>query len=88
MLQLEKTFFAVGIDVVAHRRPAQRDGFAQYFLHGSVQLAQLLARERSGPPPRPYSRAEQRLVGVDVSHSAQELLVEQCALDGGLAAAK
>ena len=30
--QISPAFFAVGIDVIAHRRPAQRDGFAQHFL--------------------------------------------------------
>src|SRR5580700_972974 len=88
MLQLEKPFFAVGINIVAHRRPSQRNGFAQHFLNRCVQLAQLLSRERGGSPTRTYSGAEERLVGVNISHSAQKLLVEQRAFDRGLASAK
>src|ERR1035438_3790656 len=83
MLQLKKPFFAVGIDIVADCRPSQRNGFAQHLLNCGVQFAQLLARKRGGSATRTYSRAEERLVGVDIPHSAQELLIEQRALDGG-----
>ncbi len=39
-------------------------------------------------PPWPDIRAEQRLVSVDISHAAQQFLIEQGALDRGLAAAE
>jgi hypothetical protein len=45
MLQLEKSFFSIGIDVVGNRRSTERDRFAQHFLHRPVQLVQLLARD-------------------------------------------
>ena len=88
MLQLEKPFFAVGVDVVTHRRSAQRDGFAQHFLHSRMQLTQLFPRERSSAPPRPNSGAEQRFVSINVPYPTQQFLVEQCALDGSFASPK
>ena len=88
MLQLEEAFLAVGIHVVADGRAAQRDGFVQNFLQRSVQLAQLLAGERRRTAPRADAGAKQRLVGVDVADAAQQLLIEQRALDRRLALAK
>src|SRR5271165_2683996 len=46
MLQLKEAFAPFGVNVIAHRRAAQFNGFAQHLLYGSVQLAQLGARER------------------------------------------
>src|SRR5450755_3675928 len=88
MLQLEKPFFAVGVDIVADRRSAQSDGFAQHFLHCHVQLPQLFAGQRGGSTPGPNSGAEQRFVSINVPYPTQQFLVEQCALDGSFASPK
>ena len=85
MLQLEESFAPLGVDIVADRRAAQRDRLAQYLLQRSVQFAQLSASERRRSPARPDTGAKQRLVGIDVAHAAQQLLVQQRALDRRLA---
>ena len=46
VLQLEKSFFAVGIDVVRDRRTSERDRFLQNFFEELVQFLQLIARDR------------------------------------------
>src|SRR5690349_8045526 len=53
-----------------------------------MQPAELLARERYSASPWPDSGAEERLVRIDVAHPAQQLLIEQSALDGCLTSAK
>ena len=39
MLQLKKSLFAIGVDIVGNRRSAQRDGFFQHLLHRHIELA-------------------------------------------------
>jgi hypothetical protein len=58
MLQLEKPFIAVGINVVAHRRSTEGNGFPQDLLYGGVQFAQLLSGERGGTTARPDAGAK------------------------------
>src|SRR5215470_428549 len=48
----------------------------------------LRSGDRGRTPPRPKSRAEQGLVGVDVPHAPQQLLIEEGALDRSLASAE
>src|SRR5438105_249763 len=88
MLQLKKSFFAFMVNVITDRRTAQRDCFMKNFLQCRVQLAKLLARNRSYSPARPNSGAEERFIGIDVANAAQQLLVQQCALYRRLAAAE
>ena len=75
VLQLKESFLAVGIHVVRNGRTAQRYGFFEDFLNGSVKPGQFLASERSGSAPGPDARPEQRFVGVDVAHAAQQFLI-------------
>src|ERR1051326_5234967 len=80
-LELEEPFVAFGIDVIRNRRSASRNRFLQHLGDRLVEPSQLIARERSRATTRPHSCAEQRLVGVDIADAAQQLLVEQRALD-------
>lgn len=88
VLQLEESFFSVGIHVIGDRRPAERNRLAQNFLNSGVQLAQLLARNRRRSPAWTDASAEQRFIGINVAYAAQKFLVQQRALDGSLASAK
>src|SRR5215469_2421629 len=81
MLQLEKSFFALGINIIADGRAASLDCFLQHLLHRPMEPAQLIARERSRSPARTYSGPEQRLIGVNIADPAQQFLVQQRALD-------
>jgi len=53
MLELEESFFAIGIDIIGNRRPAKRNGFAEHFLHRGVKPGELIARQSGGAAARP-----------------------------------
>src|SRR5271155_3640792 len=80
MLELEESFVAVGIDIVGNRRPPEGDSLAQHFTHRSMQLAELRARDGDGAAAGADAGAKQRLVGIDVADSAQQLLIQERAL--------
>jgi hypothetical protein len=82
MLQLEKPFFAVGVDVIADGRSAQRDGLTQDFQERRMQFSELVTGERGSTTARTNTGPKQGLIGVDVAHATQQFLVEQRALDG------
>src|ERR1700681_5067403 len=84
MLQLEGALFSVRVHIVRNRRTAQCNCFLQDFFHRQEKPTQLLMRDRSSAPARPNSSAKQGFIRVDVPHSPQQLLVEQCALDGSI----
>ena len=88
MLELEKSFFSICIDIVGDRRSTERDGLAQHFLYGGVQLGKLLSLDRRRASARPDAGPKQRLVGINVAHAAQQFLIEKSALDGSLTPAK
>src|SRR5271166_2359759 len=88
VLQLEESFAPFGINVVADRRSAQFDRLVQHFLDGRMEFAQLSTRERCSATARPDCGAEERLVRVDVSHAAQQPLVQQRTLDRGFKTAE
>ena len=50
VLELEKSFFSISIDVIGDGRATERDRFAQHFLYCGVQLAQLIDREGRRTP--------------------------------------
>lgn len=76
MLNLEKAGFAIGIHVIRDGRSARGNRRTKDFLQRGVQLAQLGFGKRIGAAARPDVRAEQRLIGIDISDSVQELLVQ------------
>src|ERR1700680_650189 len=84
MLQLEGALFSVRVHIVRNRRTAQCNCFLQDFFYRQEKPSQLLMRDRSRAPARANSSAKQGFIRVDVSHSPQQLLVEQCALDGSI----
>src|SRR5690242_14100628 len=88
VLQLEEALPPVGIDVVGYRGTAKRNRLSEHLLHRRVELPQLLTSDARPPPPRPDARPEQRLIGVNVPHPAQELLVQESALHRRLAPSK
>src|ERR1700756_2048912 len=88
MLQLEKSLFAIGVNVVGDRRPAQCDCLFQHLLDGQIEAPQLLLSQRRRSPPRTNGRAKQRLISINVTHTAQQLLVEKGALDRRLTSLK
>src|SRR5215831_6127413 len=49
----------------------------KHFLQRGVQLAQLGFRKRIGAAARPDMGAKQRLIGIDVAHAVQKLLVQK-----------
>src|SRR4029077_17637530 len=88
MLELEESFFSIGVHVIGNRRSAQSDRLTKHLPHRSVQLAQLLARDGCGSAAGAGGCPKQRLVGIDVAYPAQQLLVQKRALDRSLAPAK
>src|ERR1700747_1536604 len=85
MLELEESFFPIRAHVIGNRRSAQRDRLTQHFLHRPVQPSQLLPRDGRRPPPGTNASAKQRLVRINVAHTAQQLLIQKSALDRSLA---
>ena len=88
VLKLKEALFAVSVDVVGNRRTAQRDCFLENFLDGAMQAFQLCARNGAGPATGTKAGTEQRFIRVDVADTAQELLVQERALDRSPAPAK
>jgi hypothetical protein len=46
VLELEKSFFAIGIDVIGNARASKPDGLIQNFLQCAVQTLEFVAIER------------------------------------------
>src|SRR5689334_1411019 len=88
MLDLKKSRLTIGIHVIRNRRPAGGDGCLQNFLQCGMQLAQLRAGERMGAAAWPDMCAIQRFIGIDISHSMQQLLVKKGRFDGCFAFVK
>src|SRR5579864_4566816 len=53
-----------------------------------MQPPQVVAGKGSGASPGANADPKQRLVGINISHAAQKLLIQKCALDGGFPSAK
>lgn len=88
MLELEKTLFAVGIDVIGNGRSPESNGFAKHRRHCVIQPFEILTGERGGPAAWSNSGAKKRLVSVDVAHPTQEFLIEQSAFDRSFTASE
>ena len=86
VLELEESRFAVGIHIIRNRRPAQGDRFLQYFLDGEIEFPQLLARDRCSSAPWANPGAKQRFICINIPYATQKFLIQQRALDWGLAA--
>jgi hypothetical protein len=60
----------------------------EHRLKSHAQAFQLMPGQPPSSPPWPNSRLEQALIGVNISYSAQQLLIQQSRFDGQLSAAK
>src|ERR1043166_5145336 len=84
MLELEESFFPVGIDIVGYGGAACFDRFLQNFTHGRIKSAKLVAGDGMRAAPGTDAGAKERFVGIDVADSAEKFLIQQRALDGSL----
>src|SRR5213076_2483042 len=75
MPKLKKTFFPGGIDVVGNAGSAEANCLLQNPLQCRVQTAEFVAREGRRTAPRTNPGTEQRLVGINISHAAEQFLV-------------
>src|SRR5260370_23468109 len=81
VLELEETFFAIGIDVIGNRRASGGDRFFEHFAQRPMELFELGAGQRIGAAARAYSGAKKAFIGVDVCHPVKQRLIEQQGLD-------
>ena len=58
MLELEESFFAVGVDVVGDGRAAEGDRLLQNFFHGDEEFSELVASDGRGAAARADAGAE------------------------------
>lgn len=86
VLQLKKALFSIRVNVVRNGRASQRDCLPKNLLNRTVQKPQIVSAQRGCPATRTNACTEERLVGIDVSHSAQQLLIQQSALNRSSAA--
>src|SRR5581483_3801876 len=88
LLKLEKACVAVSIHVVGNRGTTGCNRFLEDFLYGEVQTPKLFTAQCCRTASRTYAGPEQRLIGVDVAHPAEQFLVEQSPLDWRLTSAE
>src|ERR1700688_3775705 len=85
VLELKKSFFSIGIDIIGNRRPALRDCLAKPLGDRLMQFGELLPGDRSCPPPRTNPPPKYRFGGINVSHASQQFLIQKRAFDRSLA---
>ena len=83
--KLKLAALAIGIHVIGNGRAAQADGFQEHGADGSMEIAELGRLERRRQSHGMDSRSPETFVRVDVSHAAQDALVEQERFDAGAA---
>jgi len=81
VLQLEAAFLTVRVDIVGNRRAFQANGGGENIDHGAMQPRGAIFFQAGRDRLRVNARFKQRFIGVDVSHAAQESLIEQQRLD-------
>ena len=84
VLELKESPDTGCVDVVGHRRTAERDGRAQDCLQTGVQAGQLGTGEAGSAPAGTDAGPEEALIGIDIADPMEEGLVEEGCLDGGL----
>jgi len=80
VLELEKSPTAVSVHIVGDGGAALGDGFRKDLHHGLVQSSNAFSAQARGDGQGMYACPEQGFVGVDISHAADEALIEQAAL--------
>ncbi len=88
VLKLEKSADAIRVHIVRNRRAAKLDGVAQHLLECHAQPFKLGTGKSARLASWADSGAEKALVGIDIADAGEQRLVEQCGLDGELAAAE
>ena len=81
MFQLEKAPHPLRIHIIGNRRAAETDCVLQDLPQCKSQPLQFDPGESSGAAAGSKTRAKQALIGIDVPHSGQQCLIEQCRLD-------
>lgn len=82
MLDLEEAGLAFGIHVIRDRGSSQTDGMLKNLAQGRAEAFELGPGEAAGHTAGTYTRAKQALVGIDVSHTCQQGLVQKRSFDG------
>jgi hypothetical protein len=88
MLELEEAGDAGSVHIIGHGRATKRDGFLEDGLQAGMQAVKFGPLQVASHPAGPDSGPEQTLVGIDVPHAVQELLIEQSGLDRSAAEPK
>ena len=88
MFKLEETFGPGGIHIVRNGGSAQGDRLSEHALKTGMEAVEFRPFQVASHPPGPDPCPEKTLVGIDIPHSMQELLIEQGSLDGGAAGTK
>ena len=88
VFELKESLFAVCVYVVGNGGTTQRDRFYQDLLNGGMKFRKRFAIDCCGSAAGADACAEQRFVGVNVSHAAKEFLVQQRAFNRRLAPAE
>jgi len=88
VLELEKAGHPVGVHVIGNRGAAQFDGLPQDCLQSGMEPGEVLAGEAARHAGGTDSGAKEALVGINVAHPMEQLLVQQGSLDGQLAIAE
>jgi hypothetical protein len=82
MLELEEAGYASRVHIIRYRRPAERDGLSEDGLQTGMQAIEFGPLQVASHPAGPDSGTEKTLVGIDIAHSVQQLLVQQGSLNG------
>src|ERR1700727_1238868 len=88
MLQLEEAANPIRIHIVRNRRSAQLNGMLQHNLQRRAQPFELLPGQPPGHSFRSDSRPKQALIGINIPHAMQQLLIQEGSLNRRLPPAK
>lgn len=77
----------IGVHIITQARPAGRNRLAHHRLDGSEQRRKLVVTKCLNLRGGMEARAIQTLVGINITHSRQHRLIEQCCLNRGLGVA-
>src|SRR5229473_1757002 len=80
---LEIAELAIGLDVIAQRRPAGLDRLAENLADRRGEPLGPRADDRRGEPARRQPGAKERLADIDVAEPGDDALIEQGRLDRG-----
>ena len=88
MLQLEEAANPIRIHIVRNRRSAQLNGMLQHNLQRRAQPFELLPGQPPGHSFRSDSCPKQALIGINIPHTMQQLLIQEGSLNRRLPPAK